>query len=163
MATRNIVKVFDNEEILRKKSKPVKEFDENLWVLLDDMKETMHQNEGMGLAAVQVGILKRILIVEANNLFLELINPEIISQKGSDIEKEGCLSVGPEYDYVKRPMTVTVKAKDRMGYEFTITGEKYLARVLCHEIDHLDGILYTDKVLLNYKADKDEDSISGKF
>lgn len=153
MATRNIVKVIDNEEFLRKKSKPIKDFDENLWELLDDMKKTMYQNDGMGLAAVQVGILKRIIIVEANNLFLELINPEIISQKGSDIDQEGCLSVGPGHGYVKRPMVVTVKAKDRLGYDFTITGEKYLARVLCHEIDHLNGILYTDKVL-DYKADK---------
>ena len=117
------------------------------------MKETMHQNDGMGLAAVQVGILKRIIIVEVNNLFLELINPEIISQTGSDIDQEGCLSVGPDHGYVKRTMKITVKAQDRLGYEFTVTGEKYLARALCHEIDLLEGIIYTDKVL-DYKADK---------
>lgn len=147
MALRNIVKVVENEEFLRKVSKPVKEFDDKLGELLDDMKETMHKNLGMGLAAVQVGVLKRIIIVEANNMFLELINPEITSQKGSDIDSEGCLSVGDKHDYVKRPTSVTVRAQDRLGYEFTITGEKYLARVLCHEIDHLNGILYTDKVV----------------
>ncbi len=147
MALRNIVKVVENEEFLRKVSKPVREFDEKLGELLDDMKETMHKNLGMGLAAVQVGVLKRVIIVEANNMFLELINPEIINRRGSDTDLEGCLSVGSKHDYVKRPMFITVKAQDRLGYEFTITGEKYLARVLCHEIDHLDGILYTDKIV----------------
>lgn len=152
MAIRNIVKVGD--DLLRKKSKPVHDFDENLWELLDDMKETMYKNNGMGLAAVQVGVLKRVIIIEANNMFMELINPEIISERGSDIEKEGCLSVGTNYEYVKRPMQVTVKAQDRLGYDFTITGEKYLARVLCHEIDHLDGILFIDKVEKGYKEGK---------
>lgn len=152
MAIRNIVKVGD--DLLRKKSKPVHDFDENLWELLDDMKETMYKNNGMGLAAVQVGVLKRVIIIEANNMFMELINPEIISERGSDIEKEGCLSVGTNYEYVKRPMQVTVKAQDRLGYDFIITGEKYLARVLCHEIDHLDGILFIDKVEKGYKEGK---------
>ncbi len=152
MAIRNIVKVGD--DLLRKKSKPVHDFDENLWELLDDMKETMYKNNGMGLAAVQVGVLKRVIIIEANNMFMELINPEIISERGSDIEKEGCLSVGTNYEYVKRPMQVTVKAQDRLGYDFTITGEKYLARVLCHEIDHLDGILFIDKIEKGYKEGK---------
>lgn len=152
MAIRNIVKVGD--DLLRKKSKPVRNFDENLWELLDDMKETMYKNNGMGLAAVQVGVLKRVIIIEANNMFMELVNPEIISERGSDIEKEGCLSVGTNYEYVKRPMQVTVRAQDRLGYDFTITGEKYLARVLCHEIDHLDGILFIDKVEKGYKEGK---------
>ena len=149
MAIRNVVKVGD--DLLRKKSKPVKNFDESLWELLDDMRETMYKNNGMGLAAVQVGVLKRVIIIEANNMFMELINPEIIATKGSDIETEGCLSVGSKYEYVKRPMQVTVKAQDRLGYDFIITGEKYLARVLCHEIDHLDGILFIDKVEQGYK------------
>lgn len=152
MAIRNIVKVGD--DLLRKKSKPVRNFDENLWELLDDMKETMYKNNGMGLAAVQVGVLKRVIIIEANNMFMELVNPEIISERGGDIEKEGCLSVGTNYEYVKRPMQVTVKAQDRLGYDFTITGEKYLARVLCHEIDHLDGILFIDKIEKGYKERK---------
>lgn len=145
MADRKVVMMGD--ELLRKKSKPVRVFDEYLWDLLDDMKETMHHKNGMGLAAVQVGILKRVIIIEANNMFVELVNPEIIKQKGEDIEEEGCLSVGSVTGLVKRPMEVTVKAQDRYGYNFTLTGEKYLARVLCHEIDHLDGVLFVDKMI----------------
>lgn len=145
MALRNVVKI--GESILRKKSKVVKNFDEDLWELLDDMKSTMYENDGMGLAAPQVGILRRVIIVDVNNAFIELINPEIISQKGEDIEEEGCLSVGKFRGKVKRPYEVTVKAVDRFGYPFTITGEKWLARCLCHEIDHLDGILFVDKCL----------------
>lgn len=145
MALRNVVKI--GESILRKKSKVVKDFNEDLWELLDDMKSTMYENDGMGLAAPQVGILRRVIIVDVNNAFIELINPEIISQKGEDIEEEGCLSVGKFRGKVKRPYEVTVKACDRFGYPFTITGEKWLARCLCHEIDHLDGILFVDKSL----------------
>lgn len=145
MADRKVVMMGD--ELLRKKSKPVRVFDEYLWDLLDDMKETMHHKNGMGLAAVQVGILKRVIIIEANNMFVELVNPEIIKQKGEDIEEEGCLSVGSVTGLVKRPMEVTVRAQDRYGYNFTLTGEKYLARVLCHEIDHLDGVLFVDKMI----------------
>ena len=152
MALRKVVKVTEDEEFLRKKSKPVRAFDENLWELLDDMKETMYKNRGMGLAAVQVGVLKRIAIVDVNNMYLEIINPQIISEKGSDICEEGCLSLSEKHDFVKRPMIITVKAQDRLGYDFTITGEKYLARAICHELDHLDGILFTDKVLKDYKG-----------
>lgn len=150
MADRKVVMMGD--ELLRKKSKPVRVFDEYLWTLLDDMKETMHHKNGMGLAAVQVGILKRVIIIEANNMFVELVNPEIIKQKGEDIEEEGCLSVGTMTGLVKRPMEVTVSAQDRYGYNFTLTGEKYLARVLCHEIDHLDGVLFVDKMIKETKA-----------
>lgn len=152
MATRNVVKMGD--ELLRKKSKPVKEFDENLFKLLDDMKQTMYQNEGMGLAAPQVGVLKRVVVMDVNNMFFELINPEIIKQEGYDIEEEGCLSVGAYRGYVKRPMRVTVKAQDRYGYEVIITGEKYLARCICHELDHLDGILFVDKEIKGYNKGK---------
>lgn len=152
MATRKVVQMGD--ELLRKKSKPVKNFDENLWDILDDMKETMYLNDGMGLAAPQIGILKRIVVMDVNNMFFELINPEILSQEGSDIEEEGCLSVGKFRANVKRPMTVTVRAQDRYGYTFTLTGEKYLARCICHEVDHLDGILFVDKVEKNYKESK---------
>lgn len=143
MAVRNVVKLGD--DILRKQSKLVKNFDQSLCQLLDDMWETMYLNDGMGLAAVQVGVLKRVIIVDVNNCRLELINPQIISQEGSDIEKESCLSVAKAASYVKRPYRVTVCAQDREGYKFTITGEKYMARCLCHEIDHLDGVLYIDK------------------
>lgn len=145
MATRKVVKVGD--EILRKKSKEVKDFDESLWQLLDDMKETMHASDGMGLAAVQVGILRRAIIVEVNNAFIELINPVITAKKGEDIEQEGCLSVGNFRGRVKRPYQITVKAFDRFGYPFTLTGEKWLARCICHEIDHLNGILFIDNCL----------------
>jgi peptide deformylase len=150
LALRNIVKLGD--ERLRKMSKPVTVFDEKLWELLDDMKQTMYENNGMGIAAVQVGILKRAIIIDVNDMYLELINPEIINQKGSDIEKEGCLSVCEEKGYVKRPIEVTVRAHDRMGYPFTITGEKYLARAICHEVDHLNGILFIDRVIKDYKV-----------
>lgn len=150
MADRKVVMMGD--ELLRKKSKPVRVFDEYLWDLLDDMKETMHHKNGAGLAAVQVGILKRVVIVEANNMFIELVNPVIVKERGEDIEEEGCLSVGTMTGRVKRPMEVTVVAQDRYGYNFTITGEKYLARVLCHEIDHLDGVLFVDKMIKETKA-----------
>ena len=143
MAIRKIV--YDGDELFRKKSKPVKDFDDDLDQLLDDMKETMHANDGMGLAAVQVGVLRRVVIVEANGMFVELINPEIVSQEGEDIDTEGCLSVPNFNSKVRRPYKVTVKAFDRYGYPFEITGEKYFARCVCHEVDHLDGILYVDK------------------
>lgn len=150
MADRKVVMMGD--ELLRKKSKPVRVFDEYLWDLLDDMKETMHHKNGAGLAAVQVGILKRVVIVEANNMFIELVNPVIVKERGEDIEEEGCLSVGTMTGRVKRPMEVTVVAQDRYGYNFTLTGEKFLARVLCHEIDHLDGVLFVDKMIKETKA-----------
>lgn len=150
MADRKVVMMGD--ELLRKKSKPVRVFDEYLWNLLDDMKETMHHKNGAGLAAVQVGILKRVVVVEANNMFIELVNPVIVKERGEDIEEEGCLSVGTMTGRVKRPMEVTVVAQDRYGYNFTLTGEKFLARVLCHEIDHLDGVLFVDKMIKETKA-----------
>lgn len=149
MAIRNVVQIGD--EILRKKSKPVREFDEKLWELLDDMKETMIKNNGCGLAAVQVGVLRRAIVIDVNHMRLELINPEIVESYGEQIEKEGCLSVKNEYAYVKRPEEVTVKALDRYGNEFMISGVDLLARAFCHEIDHLEGILFTDKIIKDYK------------
>lgn len=149
MAIRNVVQIGD--EILRKKSKPVREFDEKLWSLLDDMKETMIKNNGCGLAAVQVGVLRRAIVIDVNHMRLELINPEIVESYGEQIEKEGCLSVKNEYAYVKRPEEVTVKALDRYGNEFMISGVDLLARAFCHEIDHLEGILFTDKIIKDYK------------
>lgn len=151
MATRNVVTNESDIEFLRKRSKKVNDFDEKLWELLDDMKETMHKNNGVGIAAVQVGVLKRAIIIEPNNMFLELINPEIIYEEGRDIDEEGCLSVCKTRGYVARPKIVKVKAQDRYGYDFEIMGEKYLARVLCHEIDHLDGVLFIDKMLEEIK------------
>lgn len=145
MAIRNVVRI--GQTSLRKKSKPVKEFDKDLWQLLDDMKETMYKNDGMGLAAPQVGVLRRVVVMEVNNAFYELINPVITKTKGEDIEEEGCLSVGSFRGRVVRPYEVTVTAFDRYGYPFTLTGEKWLARCICHECDHLDGILFVDKTL----------------
>lgn len=152
MAIRNIIQV--GNELLRKKSKEVKEYDEKLWELLDDMRETMVKNDGCGLAGVQVGILRRVVVLDVNHMKLELINPVIIDSIGEQIEKEGCLSVKGETGYVKRPTEVTVKANDRYGNEFIITGVDLLARALCHEIDHLDGILYIDKVIKDYNEKK---------
>ena len=154
MAIRNVVQMGD--EILRKKSKPVKEFDEKLWELLDDMRETMVKNDGVGLAAVQVGVLRRAIVLDVNNMKLELINPEIIDSFGEQIEREGCLSVKGEVAFVKRPQEVTVKAFDRYGNEFIITGINLLAKAFCHEIDHLEGILFVDKALKNYKEKKEK-------
>ena len=154
MAIRNVVQV--GNEILRKKSKPVVNFDEKLWELLDDMRETMVKNEGCGLAAVQVGVLRRAVVLDVNNMKIELINPEIVDSYGENIDKEGCLSVKNEIGWVKRPKEVTVKAMDRYGNEFMITGVDLLAKALCHEIDHLDGILYIDKVIKNYKEKKNQ-------
>lgn len=152
MAIRNVLQV--GEEILRKKSKPVREFDEKLWELLDDMRETMVKNDGCGLAGVQVGVLRRVVVLDVNHMKIELINPEILESVGEKIEKEGCLSVKGECGFVKRPAEVTVKASDRYGNEFVLTGVDLLARALCHEIDHLDGVLYIDKVIKDYKEKK---------
>jgi len=142
MAKRKIVKIGD--PLLRKKSKPVKDFDDELGVLIDDMKETMYQNDGMGLAAPQVGVLRRVVVMDVNGNVYELVNPEIVSSEGEDIDTEGCLSVGSFHGKVKRPYKVTVKAFDRYGYPLEITGEKYFARCVCHEIDHLNGVLFVD-------------------
>ncbi len=152
MAIRNVVQVGD--EILRKKSKVVREFDEKLWELLDDMRETMNKNDGVGLAAVQVGVLRNAIVLDINNMKLELINPEIIDSFGEQIEQEGCLSCKGQWGYVKRPQEVTVKAQDRYGNEFVITGVDLLAKALCHEIDHLDGVLFVDKIIKDYKEKK---------
>lgn len=147
MAIRKVVTDDTDDEFLRKKSKKVLNFDEKLWELLDDMKETMDENDGIGIASVQVGVLKRAIVVKPNNMFLELINPVIVSQEGEDFDDEGCLSVKGVRGFVGRPKKVTVRAQDRYGYDFEIKGEKYLARVLCHEIDHLDGILFVDRAI----------------
>ncbi len=152
MAIRNIV--YSDNEFIRKQSKKVVNFNESLWELLDDMKETMHKANGCGLAAVQVGVLKQVVIIEVNNLFLELINPEILEEIGEQCEVEGCLSVKNISGYVKRPKQLTVKACDRYGNEFVITGTGYLACALSHEIDHTKGILFIDKMEREYKPKK---------
>ena len=152
MAIRNVVQIGD--EVLRKKSKPVKDFDEKLWELLDDMRETMEKNEGVGLAAVQVGVLRRAVILDVNNMKIELINPEIIETYGEQVDKEGCLSCKGQWGWVKRPQEVSVKAQDRYGNEFVLTGVDLLAKAICHELDHLEGVLFVDKIIKDYKPKK---------
>lgn len=149
MALREILKFGD--EALRKKCRAVTAFDKKLWELLDDMAQTLHGEQGVGLAAPQVGILKRAVIIDLldGNGVHELINPVILSQEGSQTGDEGCLSAPGEWGEVERPAKVTVKALDRNGEEFTITGEGLMARALCHEIDHLDGILFIDHIKPN--------------
>ena len=143
MAIREIVKHTDN--FIRLKSKPVKYIDDKLIELLDDMKETVLNANGSGLAAVQIGVLKRVFVININGMYIEFINPEIIKQSGEQFQVEGCLSVKMPYGYVKRPMNVTVKALDRSGNTFTLTCTDYTAIAVCHEYDHLEGVLYVDK------------------
>ena len=143
MAILNIVK--EGDELLTKRCRPVEVFDQKLWDLLDDMWETLEVVPGSGLSAVQVGVLKRVFVININNMRIEFVNPEIISQKGEQYKREGCLSVKLNHEYVKRPFEVTVRAYDRYGNQFTITCEDWTAVCLCHESDHLDGILYIDK------------------
>ncbi|MBQ9091000.1 MAG: peptide deformylase [Anaerotignum sp.] len=138
---------ISTDEVLRKKCKVVKEITPNLLTLLDDMADTMYDANGVGLAAPQVGILKRVVVIDIGEGLVELINPEILETSGSQIDDEGCLSVPGKYAPVDRPNYVKVKAMDRDGNEFIIEGEELMARALCHEIDHLDGILYIDKAL----------------
>ncbi len=142
MANRKVVKM--GNELLRKKAKPVTDFDEDLWNLLDDMKQTMINNDGMGLAGPQVGVLRQIVVMDVNGAFFEMINPQILSQEGEETDTEGCLSVPAFKDMVKRPYKVTVAFEDRYGYPMQITGERYFARCVCHEIDHLNGVLFCD-------------------
>lgn len=145
MAIREIRKKGD--DILLKKCKTVVNFDKKLHILLDDMYETMVKADGVGLAAPQVGILKRAVVVDTGEGKTELINPEIIEENGSQIDSEGCLSVPKVFGTVERPMNVKVRAQDRDGNWFEIEGEGLTARAFCHEIDHLDGKLFTDKVI----------------
>lgn len=143
MAIRNIVK--EGDPVLRGKCREVTEITPRIITLLDDMRETLHAADGCGLAAPQVGIKRRIAIVEVEDGdLIELINPEIIAKDGHQRDLEGCLSLPGKWGYTERPMTVTVKACDRNGQEFTVTGSGLKARAFCHEIDHLDGVLFTD-------------------
>ncbi len=144
MALRRIL--LERDPILRKKSKPVTEINRRLLMLLDDMADTLHDAEGAGLAAVQVGILKRVVVIDVGDGIIELINPEIVSTEGEIIDSEGCLSVPERSEYVARPQKVTIKAQTRKGDWREYSGEDLLARAFCHELDHLDGVLYLDKI-----------------
>ncbi len=145
MAIREIRK--DSDEILRKISKKVDRVDERIITLLDDMKDTMYEAEGIGLAAPQVGVLRRVAVIDIGEGILELVNPVIVYEHGAQCEEEGCLSIPGEKGTVKRPAKVIVRAINRNGETFEITGTELLARALCHEIDHLNGILFTDKII----------------
>ncbi len=145
MAILNIVRRKDNEEFLRKRSREVTEITPRILTLLDDMVETMRSANGCGLAAVQVGVLRRVVVIETEEGLFELINPKIIAMSGEQEGQEGCLSLPGEWGTVKRPMHVTVRALNRQGEEFEVTGHELLARAFCHELDHLDGKLYIDK------------------
>lgn len=145
MAIRNIVK--NGDEILRKTCRTQMTFDERLATVLDDMIETMYAAEGVGLAAPQIGMLRRYCVIDIGEGVIELINPVIESTEGVQYENEGCLSFPGEYGITERPQKVTVRAQDRFGKSFTVTGEGLLARALCHEIDHLDGKIFKDRVI----------------
>ena len=143
MAIRKIVKIGD--DTLRKVCRPVTQIDKRILTLLGDMAETMYAADGVGLAAPQVGILRRVVVVvDAEDNMLELVNPEIISQEGEQEGFEGCLSVPGRWGVVKRPLKVRVRAQDRDGNFFEAEGEEIVARCFCHEIEHLDGHLFTE-------------------
>ena len=146
MAKRKIV-ILGEDEILHKKCRPVDKFDEKLHALLDDMAETMYDAVGAGLAAPQVGLLRRVATIDVGEGLIELVNPEIIARSGKKVDVEGCLSVPNRAGMVERPEKVTVRAQNRKGEVFEITAEGMLCKCLCHEIDHLDGIVYVDKML----------------
>lgn len=151
MALRNIV--YDDNPMIRKRSREVTDFDENLWTLLDDMYETMKKEDGVGIAAPQVGMLKQIVVIESNGMKLELINPKILQSSGSQESFEGCLSVKNYNGLVIRPQKVKVEAYDRYANKFVIAVEDFMATIFCHEIDHLSGILFTDKARELYRKD----------
>ena len=143
MAIRNVVQVGD--DVLRQKCFPVEVFDEKLWKLLDDMKETVKKEQGAGLATPQVGVLRRLAVVDVEEGYFELINPVIVQQKGEQSGWEGCLSVRGKSGIVSRPMKVTVTYQDRNGEKYLLKAKGFFARAICHELDHLDGVLYIDK------------------
>lgn len=145
MAIRNIVK--EGDPVLRKTSRSVLNFDDKLSELIDDMLETMYEADGCGLASPQVGILRRICVIDVGEGPIELVNPTIIKEEGEQRESEGCLSIPGQSGVTKRPMRVTVKAQDRTGNSFEISGEGLLARAFCHEIDHLNGVLFKDRMI----------------
>lgn len=155
MAILNILK--EGDPTLRKKCRTVDDITPRILQLLDDMHETLEVAQGVGLAAPQVGVLRRVVIVEIGDKKYEMINPEIIETKGIQEEIEACLSVPEKYGLVKRPAWVKVRATDRNGKVYEVSGEGLMARCFCHELDHLDGTLYIDKAEEMYDADDIED------
>ncbi len=155
MAIRNIRK--EEDPILRKISKEVSEIDNKVIELLDDMAETMYEANGIGLAAVQVGVLKRVLIVDVGDGLIELINPVLVSATGEQEEMEGCLSLPGLFGEVKRPREVLMEGLNRKGEKIVIEGSGLLTRALCHELDHLNGVLFKDKVIRFVSREDEED------
>lgn len=148
MALRTIV--LEGDSVLHKRCRPVTNFDERLHQLIDDMRETLIDSDGAGLAAPQVGVLRRVVLVLETNVpegtepyIIELVNPEIISREGEQDGPEGCLSVPGRFGLVERPMDVTVRAQDRNGKTFEVSGHELTARAFCHELDHLEGVVFT--------------------
>ena len=160
MATRTIL-LKDNPR-LRKISRPVTKINQHITELLDDMAQTMYEARGVGLAAPQVGVLRRVVVIDVGDGLIELINPEIIHAEGQQRMEEGCLSLPDDAGYVVRPAKVTVRALDRNGEEHEYTGEELLARAFAHEIDHLDGILFTDKMVERIEPEGHEEHADEK-
>jgi peptide deformylase len=150
MALRNIRKIGD--EILRKKSRTVDEITDRIRILLSDMLETMYAADGVGLAAPQVGILKRLAVVDVGEGPVYLINPVILESEGEDLDEEGCLSIPGEQGVVLRPKKIKVKTLNEKGEEVIIEASDFFARAICHEMDHLDGVLFVDKVIKESEA-----------
>ena len=146
MAIRKIVEL-GQDDVLRKRARKVDKFDKRLWTLLDDMADTMYEADGAGLAAPQVGILKRVVVIDVGEGLIELVNPELLEEEGTQMCIEGCLSVPGRRGKVERPEKVRVHAQDRKGNHIELEGEGFLANAICHELDHLDGIMYTDKMI----------------
>ena len=159
MGTRKIL--TDKEPALHKTCRPVVDFDRKLHKLLDDMAQTLTKAEGVGLAAPQVGILRRVVIVDIGEEILELVNPELVETSGEQTGPEGCLSVPGKYGLVKRPNYAKVRAQDRDGNWFEAEGEELIARCFCHELDHLDGILYT-QVMDRFLTDKELEEMTAE-
>lgn len=157
MGLRKIMTVKD--PCLHKVCRPVEKFDGKLHRLLDDMKETLAQANGVGLAAPQVGILRRVVVVDTGEEMLELVNPELLETSGEQVGSEGCLSVPGKYGIVKRPDYAKVRAYDRDGNEFEVEGEELMARCFCHELDHLDGIVYTE-IMERYLTEEEMGELS---
>ena len=147
---------YDGDPLLRKQSRPVKEINRNIRTLVEDMLETMYDAQGVGLAAPQVGVLKRVVIIDVGNGPNIMINPEILETSGEQCGNEGCLSIPGKLGEVTRPYYVKAKATDLDNNEYIIEGEELLARAICHEIDHLNGILYTD-LATKIMTDEDEE------
>ena len=144
MAIRKIVTI--ENDILRKVSKPITKYDESLGQLLDDMKDTLIKSTGVGLACVQIGVLKRAFVLYVNNNYIEVINPKIVFEGGTQTGQEGCLSIPGKQCEVIRPNKVTINFFDRLGNPLSLTASDFMARAICHEYDHLDGILYIDHI-----------------